>query len=173
MPTKEKPAIPLEQFKAGLVSVCDIDWARLAAFIDGEGSIVIYRALPIGRQKSITYALTVSITNSSPVLISWLNETFGGSVHDKPPRVENPLSKRPMWSWHLQEQQAGIVLQNCLPYFIIKRQQAEIGIAFSELKAATAPKPFTRVSESSLKKREELRNKIHLLNSPRSAERVG
>lgn len=170
MPTKEKPAIPLEDFKARLVSIPDIDWARLAAFIDGEGSIVIARARPMAkyRQRSISYSLNVTITNTSPQLIAWLNGNFGGSVHSK----KLAGGHRPIWSWHLLEKQAEAVLQKCLPYFIIKQQQAEIGIAFCTLKARSGPR-FVRVSEESLQQREKLRNKIHLLNSPQSAERVG
>jgi hypothetical protein len=172
MPTKEKPAMPLEEFRERVVSIPEIDWARLAAFIDGEGSIVIGKAKPIAKfkQKSTTYSLAVSITNTSEKLIAWLNHNFGGSVHSKPP--DRNWGRRPIWQWFVQEKQADIILQKCLPYFIIKREQAEIGIAFCTLKSRGTPR-FVRVSEESLQQREELRNKIHLLNSPQSAKKVG
>jgi hypothetical protein len=169
MPTREKPAIPIKEFNSRIVSVPAIAWARLAAFIDGEGSIVIERSRASGKRRTTSYQLGISITNTSPLLIGWLSGNFGGSVHSK--HLQGGM--RPIWSWHLREKQANAVLQKCLPYFIIKREQAEIGIAFCALKSNSAPVLFTRVSEESLQKREELRNKIHLLNSPNSAERAG
>jgi hypothetical protein len=171
-----KTRISIEEFNAKISGVPIIDFARLAAFIDGEGSILISRALPIAkhRQKSITYSLAVVITNTSPQLIAWLYDNFGGSVHNKKPSEGSKSfrSKRPIWSWHLQEKQAEVVLRKCLRYFIIKQQQAEIGIAFCALKKRSGPR-FVRVSKQSLRQRENLHNKIHLLNSPHLVKRVG
>jgi hypothetical protein len=169
-----KNKVHIDDFKAKLATVSEIDFARLAAYIDGEGSIVIARALPIAkhRQRSISYQLNVSITNSSDRLIVWLHDTFGGSIQNKPKSLKTIVGNKPVWGWHLQEKQADAVLQRCLAYFIIKREQAEIAIDFCKLKTRGGPR-FVRVSEESLQQREELRNKIHLLNSPHLAEKVG
>jgi hypothetical protein len=141
-----------------------IDWARLAAFIDGEGSIIINRAKPVGRMKSPAYTLCVNIGNSSPVLIQWLFIHFGGSVQPRKEKSETVGRRKPFWTWCLREVQAELVLQRCMPYFIIKREQAEVGLAFRKLKSLGTQK-FTRVTPEQLQQRDAMYRKIHLLNS--------
>lgn len=103
----------------------EIDWARLAAFIDGEGCISLSLRTEGGRE--YTY-LHLVITNCDFSLMQWLGETFGGSVYNKP----NNRSKsnwKPAFCWCAFNKQASRLLENCLPYFVMKRKQAEIAIA--------------------------------------------
>lgn len=99
-----------------------IDWARLAALIDGEDCI------------NLTYAgkrwltLTVSITNCAPRIPQWCAATFGGKCR----LIKRKLSKaswRPAYIWYRSTIDAEKILRGCLPYFIAKRDQAEIALA--------------------------------------------
>ena len=165
MPAKGQRALQLAEFEARLVNIPEIDWARLAAYIDGEGTIYINRTRPRDRHINTTYNLSVLITNSSLPLINWLQKTFGGSAYDKNFHGKNKLGIRPMKTWYVNEGQAATILQHCLPYFIVKHQQAVIGIAFRELKSRG--RRGVLVSPEDMAQREELRNKIHLLDSPK------
>ena len=55
-----------------------MSWARLAAFIDGKGSILISRVRPSGGYANPQHALIVNVGNSDTRLILWLKNTFGG-----------------------------------------------------------------------------------------------
>lgn len=154
----------LEDFKRNLEAASEIDCARLAAYIDGEGTIYINQTRPNGEHRSRTHKLSLSVKNNSVILMLWLKKTFWGSAWPDKKNTVSPLTKRIGWTWRVNERQAEAVLRRCLPYFIIKRQQAEIGIAFREIKCIG--KPWQRVSEEELLRRDELRNQIHKLNSP-------
>ena len=157
----QKPT-PIEDFKKHLSSATDIDWARLAAFIDGEGTIYINRYRAGSIHKTQLHRLSVSIKNSSVLLMAWLTGTFGGSVSQD--KGKNVLARLPIYQWRLNELQAEVVLAKCLPFFVIKREQAEIGIAFRSLKSSG--RRGQAVSEDVLRQRDAFRDRIHLLNSP-------
>lgn len=107
------------------------DWARLAAYIDGEGCIRIAPCKSKKWKREHLY-IQVVVTNTDPRLPLWCAQNFGGRVYGH----SNNLYKRqhPHWSscvyWSINCQLAKRVLEGCLPYFIIKREQAEIAIAF-------------------------------------------
>lgn len=103
-----------------------IDWARLAAYIDGEGHIAL-NANRMSAGKSYAY-LRVVVTNTDPRLIIWLQRTFGGGVL----KVKRPaaLHWRRCFKWTASCRHAEAILRGCLPYFITKRDQADIALAF-------------------------------------------
>jgi len=165
MSRKYQTRTPLNKYLEAISIISEIDWARLAAFIDGEGTILINRAKPTGRMRSPAHTLHVNIGNSSPVLIQWLFSSFGGSVHARKEKPDVAYHRMPFWNWCLREAQAEAVLRRCLPYLMIKLEQAKIGLAFRDLKNLGTRK-FTRVDAEQLRQRDEMYNKIHLLNSP-------
>ena len=113
--------------KADLSKPLDVDWARLAAYIDGEGTIRITRVNGRKDKREIFY-LEVSVHNANPKLSVWLLDRFGGSVC-----IENRRDN-PKWSkcirWYSACKQASLLLEKCLPYFILKLDQAETALAF-------------------------------------------
>ncbi len=119
-------------FQPPLDRVSEIDWAKLAVLIDGEGSISISKHKPgkSGRNKTDFYALRTFVCNTDPRLILWCQERFGGSIRGKP--REDRKRHRPCWQWTVVSQVAEEILQYCLPHFIIKREQAEIALAFQK-----------------------------------------
>ena len=124
-----------------------LDWARLAAYIDGEGSVMIN-----GRH------LRVVVSNTDPRLHVWLRHTFGGSIMAQR-RYLNPRHSTAM-KWDVSCRKAAWVLENCLPFLIIKKQQAEIGLAYqSRLKG-----PGQRKSLAEISMRADLKDQLTVLN---------
>lgn len=138
----------------------DIDWSRLAAFIDGEGTIYINKQKARKPSWSPRYFLSVVITNTSPLLMAWLSSKFPGSVYHV---RGNKYSKKPIMRWQLNDRQGEFVLRKCLPFFVIKRSQAEVGLAFMTLKTENWSR--RKVESSTLEIRETMRLQIQGLNT--------
>jgi hypothetical protein len=136
-----------------------IDWARLAAYIDGEGTVYINREKPRKADWSPRHFLCVMVTNTDSRLINWLVERFGGTVYSVPCN----LGKKPIYRWQLNERLAAHVLRNCLSFMIMKREQAEVGVAFSDLKKRTSFRRI-KVPESVIVARDAAAQRIKDLN---------
>jgi hypothetical protein len=138
--------------------VPEVDWARLAAFIDGEGHIRVVSKVVKARGYRQDY-VEVIVGNTDPRLSVWLKDLFGGSI----PKPSASTSRcKVMYRWTIACAAAARVLQGCLPYFIIKRDQAEIALAFhSTLKrrGVKGTPDFVRAS------RADLKSKLHVLTA--------
>lgn len=101
------------------------DWARLAAYIDGEGSINLSPRLT-GQSKSLTLCGKVVVTNTDFRLIKWCSETFGMSFHTR--SFEWAGGRADKWKpcyWaNANGYRAAWILNQCLPWFLMKREQA-------------------------------------------------
>ncbi len=120
--------------KKDLSGVTQTDWARLAAFLDGEGSISIVYATH--KEPRLTSSRTqyeyvrLTIANTDPRLIVWLVETFGGRVREREYR-RNANWKTAYW-WTSSCRRACELLEQCMPYFIMKKERAELAIALQQ-----------------------------------------
>lgn len=137
----------------------EIDWARLAAFIDGEGCI--YISTP-NRKSGKGTCLYVGVTNTDPRLVSWLGNTFGGVVYGNPHKKNTNVKWSLAYKWVIASRQAVPILERCMPYFVIKKEQAEIGLAHQSLVRCKREKDHT-VSKENVEKRLELRDRLSLL----------
>jgi hypothetical protein len=141
--------------------VSEVDWARLAAYIDGEGCIRIDVQNPSpGNTFHSRHLLEVRVYSCDPRLMAWCKKTFaGGNV--KPVRKKHP---KPGWKqehvWYLASAAAEKILLGCLPYFIIKHEHAQVALSFRRL----IGKVGQRVALKNLEKREKLRQDLALLN---------
>jgi len=159
-----RPKVSLKEFEAKLVGVPETEFIRLAAFIDGEGCITICRSPRRGAAASNQHELKMTVSNTSLRLFDWLMSTFGGNVR----RAHNQ-SYLPVYSWVLNELQAEVIIRRCLPYFIIKREQAEVALAFRDLKTRKRLNfNNSRLTPLMLMQRDELHDKIRSLNGARS-----
>ncbi len=142
-----------------------LDWASLAAFIDGEGSVFIgvqkYKSRNTGKSYRRTYG-AVDISNTDVRLFIWLKERFGGCI--SPIKSDNPKWK-PAYHWRRTDNDAVFILKNCLEYFVIKRSQAEIVIAHQKLRAKLTG---VRIDENLLNERLKLRDQLSMLKNPTS-----
>lgn len=157
------PKIKLEDFVRKLETVSEIDWARLAAFIDGEGTITIASSPRRGRAACDQHELKLTIANTSLLLFKWIIGTFGGRT-----RTCQYNTRLPINFWIVNELQSEEIIRRCLPYFIIKREQAEIALAFRELKSRKRNTFHnSKVTTEMWSRREELHTKIRELNGAR------
>jgi hypothetical protein len=143
-----------------LKQISEINWARLAAYIDGEGCIRIdLQNPPKGSGFSARHLLEVRVYNCDPRLLLWCRETFGGG-NLKPVRKNPRLGHKQELVWYVGADVAERILQGCLPYFILKREQAEIAIAFRRLQGTRG----TRTTPELFASREALRVQMSVLN---------
>lgn len=131
---------------------------KMAAFVDGEGCISIIRT-EAGRRgsslsKSPQFALHLHMGNIDPRLALWCSERFGGLLYLRPLSEANE-NHRDMYLWMAQSKRAEAVLRGCLPHFVLKREQAEIALAYRDIAwVATGRK---RVPVETTEKREVFR----------------
>jgi len=106
----------------------DHERAYLAGFFDGEGSVGIYTRGKVFPVMSVTI-----VQNSSPVVdalfLRW-SETLGGSFYK---RLSE--SGRAKLQWQATGANAVTILEEMLPYLILKREQAELCLRWESLKS--------------------------------------
>ena len=110
----------------------EIDCARLAAFIDGEGMIDIHTHSQFRKHLNRVYEtryVRIVIVNTDFRLARWCKATFGG--HAAFEQRKNP-KWRPVAKWYVSTGKAVEILQLCYPYMLLKREQAEVAFAFQE-----------------------------------------
>lgn len=112
-----------------MTGIAQTDWARLAAFIDGEGCIQLHKQKQYSHKSKPHwrphYVVQVVVTNTDHRLMDWCVENFGGFVTP----YLTPGRKQ-CFRWTAHTAACVRILVECLPYFIIKRRQAEIAISF-------------------------------------------
>lgn len=113
-----------------LDAVPQIEWARLAAYIDGEGCISIARVKGYAKSSRPVLYLSITVANTDPRLIQWLTTRFGGATHVAKRPHGKPWS--PAYTWNAASRHGAELLRRALPFFIIKREQAEIALAFQD-----------------------------------------
>lgn len=148
------------------------DWARLAAYLDGEGCIRLGMRGQGGKHKAAGYtpcfyAYSV-VTNTDPRLPAWCSATFGMRVYGKSQRWAGSLAAN--WKGCFFAQASGFracwILQNCMPWFILKRAQAEIVLEHQKTTIADGfgRTPGSRLPQDILEYRRSLKEKISTLN---------
>lgn len=103
------------------------DWARLAAYIDGEGSINLTPKKTTNG--STSYSSRVVVTNTDFRLAKWCSDIFGIRAHHKAawdPSGSRAINWKPCYFSQADSFRAAWVLRNCLPWFVLKREQAEV-----------------------------------------------
>src|SRR5438132_1621274 len=111
------------------------DWVRMAAYLDGEGYIgIVLHSKRKATMLSPRYVLAMTVSNTDPRLPQWCRERFGGNIRiQKPSRAR--LREKICYHWKAEARIARKILEGCLEYFILKREQAEVALAFQKLVA--------------------------------------
>lgn len=110
--------------------VAPADWAYLAGIIDGEGCLGVYtrrkRNRP-GDALRVTYRPRLQVANTSEALMRWLEVRFGGVVREVPRKKH---WKR-CFTWNSTDVAViRSIAANCLPYLVIKAEQARLVLDF-------------------------------------------
>lgn len=98
----------------------DTEWAYLAALIDGEGCI---SASP--HRNGRNYNVRLSIVNTDRRCLDWCVHTFDtGTV-----LIRNRKLQKICYKWQVANvHKLAVILTQCLPFFTIKREQAELAL---------------------------------------------
>ena len=129
-------------------------WSYMAALIDGEGCISIYRRLSDGEKytrvhkvKANTnpynqFSMRVQITNTDLRLMKWLIANFGGVYYQK---TQGTGKHKPAYEWR-PKGRANVekLLLGILPYMIIKPEQAKIGLEYIRMTITNERDPEKR-----------------------------
>jgi len=127
-----------------------ICWA--AGFFDGEGSIGIMKD-----SKTRHYYLHLTVAQIDVASLQVLQGLFGGRINLREKRTEK---RRAIHTWRLASQGARQVLEELLPFLIVKHRQAELAI---ELCNDTANR-WGVVTDEEVARRENIRQAISRLN---------
>lgn len=149
----------------------------MASFLDGEGSILINTQ----KAKRVTrgWYLRITIANTDIRLMEWCKQRFGGVYRDaNTAKYYVGKNWKTAYHWSLGGYPAAWVLRNCLPFFVLKAEQAEIGIALQE---SIGPRSTGRnkvLSNKELDHRRNLKRRLLVLKArgitiePAQAERI-
>ena len=117
-----------------------VNAAWLAAVIDCEGSIQIGKKSKVRNQRrEYFFCARIEVTNNNPVILMKCKDVSGlGSVYE---RVERRIrNAKPSFVWRVQRQSSVMaLLKEVSPYLIVKRNQAELMIAFIQLSRRRIP----------------------------------
>jgi hypothetical protein len=126
--------------------------AYIAGFLDGEGTIMI-----VLRKPSASYSLRVALAQSSKArqVLDWISEVTGvGASVNK--NFSSPKHDMGL-TWACAGDAAVGLLEQILPYLIVKRTQAELAINFQKRLSNAANK-------ASRNWQKEVKDKMGLLN---------
>ena len=147
----------------------EILWSYLAGLFDGEGTVCI--STSHNHNGTTIFQLNVKIANTKLELMQWLITNFGGfySVSDAKRNAKGHCTQ---YAWMPKGKKNRIaVLEGMLPYLVIKKQQALIGLEFERVYGGrngcqpglklTTDNPLYIEAHA---KRTELRDQLCLLN---------
>ena len=109
------------------MEISDLVYAACA--IDCEGTIAITTWSP--KNSRVYCGLHVAVYMTEFEVPTWLFKTFGGSFFSYHPKQTN---RKVVYCWHLSGKKAANFLHIIFPYFKMKRNQAEVALAFQSLK---------------------------------------
>ena len=140
-------------------------WSYMAALIDGEGCISIYRRLSEGEKYTRVhkvrantnpynqFSMRVQITNTNLTIMKWLIANFGGVYYQK---TKGTDKHKPAFEWRPKGRtNVEKLLLGILPYMLIKTEQAKLGLEYLKM---------TTEGERNPSKREELYFRAKALN---------
>jgi LAGLIDADG endonuclease len=98
----------------------------MAGFFDGEGCVSISRSQRKVKRglTSYSYILQVAVSQKNAAPLEIFYERFGGSLFDY---TSHGVT---YWRWQLWSNYAAPMLETLLPYLVVKKDVAELGLRF-------------------------------------------
>ena len=96
-------------------------WA--AGFVDGEGTINLYRRTDRNRE----FRVSMSVVNTRKDSLERLQALFGGSIQNLHKDTPN-RNWKPSFIWFVSHQKARAAIAQLLPYLFIKLPQAQLAL---------------------------------------------
>lgn len=140
------------------------DLAYIAGFIDGEGCIRIAKRK---QRRSIypRYILTIVVGNTNILPLRFCKRRFGGKIKLKKMKG----NRFQAYHWVISGKRASRVLERLLPYFIIKKKEALLGLKFQ--KSVSLNRSTNRLLEKVRNQRERMFLRMKLLKIIGKGER--
>lgn len=138
----------------------DKELIYLAGFLDGEGSIMIGRQIK-PKQKSPYFNLRITIVNTNEKVMNWIQNITRGTIVNR--RINHPKWKK-IITWRIRERKAENLLKILLPYLIVKKQQAKLGLKFQNFRHSLPNNGYRGRTKRELKQLYRYYNKMKSLN---------
>ena len=106
------------------------DWAYMAGFFDGEGSIGF---MTMGRRRK-TFRLRVQVISTNEWAVQFLRFSSGGSVGVDRHTLFQRMRWKTAYRWGVYDNKAYSFLKQIYPYLKLKKPQAELAFLFQEHK---------------------------------------
>lgn len=107
-------------------------FAYIAGFIDGEGSIMIRKSKPSNGRVNYAYSARVGVKNTKEAPLKLLKEVFGGHYHKDKVVYQSKsagwVSWNPVYAYNAEHKIALLIIKKLAPYLLIKKQQAILAI---------------------------------------------
>ena len=137
----------------------------VAGFIDGEGTISIHKMIEAKAAiRGARHRALVEVTNTNLASLQKLVSLFGGSIWQKHRQDEHHLT---CYRWRVEGQTARKVILFALPYFIVKKKQAEITLKFCKTLRVIGSNTRTPISTRIFALREKLYQEVQKINNIR------
>jgi hypothetical protein len=137
----------------------ETELAYFAGIIDGEGSFSLTQT----RNSPNWCTSQLAVANTDPRLMAWIKTRFGGSIKDDLYRRNPRPRSKPMFRWVAAATDLATVVNAILPYLVLKREQAELFLAYRATVPSAGAK-YAKISDSVLADRRLIRQKITDLN---------
>ena len=134
------------------------NFAYVAGLIDGEGCI------HLGVRKGTYRArVTIGMTETARPLLESLREEWGGSLYLLRPATDRWQAA---WTWSIQGEPAGRLLEAVAPYLRLKAEQARLALAVETVRRELPRRPNGSGSWTSTGRArcEEIKQQMHALN---------
>jgi len=105
----------------GDYSILDMKHAYIAGFFDGEGCIGVY----IHDKRYSTIQTMIKLDNTNKTPLQFVANMFGGLIHERTIYSER---HKPCYTWKVTGVKAASILKDLLPYLLVKRERAALGI---------------------------------------------
>ena len=110
----------------------EILWSYLAGLFDGEGTVCI--STSHNRNNTTIFQMNVKVANTKLELMQWLITNFGGYYSVSNAKSDTKKRYSTQYAWMPKGKKNRIeVLERMLPYLVIKKQQALIGLEFERV----------------------------------------
>lgn len=132
--------------------------AYLAALIDGEGTIGIFKTMG-QRSLSPSYYVQVTVVNTNTTLMRWLVDEIGGSSEPRKDSKSRDPRHKQAHHWRVHGLNVDALLEAIRPYLICKRKQADLALQLRALY-----RQGSVLTPADLSAREALKQQMHVLN---------
>ena len=119
----------------------NLELAYLAGIVDGEGHITAGHYPKLGK-----FTPVFGVSSTTPILLEWLQERFGGRIYARGPQANRPQDK-PKFEWRLSQREMDAVLPEITPFLIVKARHALLMQEFRQTFHRKGPVPKAIVAE--------------------------